>query len=300
MEPGSLSENRSEGVPSRAGPATESPLGETDEFPRKRAQSMMPRAKQALILCCSFVPLLLGGPAAARTAARRGKVWSNAHLKQVLIDFGQDNIGVPTLRTLGQPSTLARVAALQRTARTDDALHYFTAFTMAYFGRSYGRNVRVLTYPVELWSQDNRRYQERYVAHDPVSFDPADGVPDLLVRLYDHNHDRKLLGLLISWGFDGAYAENIMDLQRGLMGEYSLDVLDVLRHSTVMTGGALEALLPIAPGDPELPESKGVIRDIRQALVRAKPPVRRYGRWFLREYARRLRANGSAPNGRRR
>jgi hypothetical protein len=259
---------------------------------RNDSQSMTPTVKQALVLCCSLVPLLLGGPAAARTAARPGEVWSNAQLKRAVLDFGQDDIRAPTLRTLGQPSTLARVAALQRTARTDDALHYFTAFTLAYFGRSYRRNVRVLTYPVELFSKDNSRYQEQFVAHDPVSFDPADGVPDLLVRLYDHNHDRKLLELLFSWGFDGAYAENIFIVQLGLMSDYPLHVLDVLRHSRLMTEQALAAL-------EDMPEGKGVVRDIRKALGHATPVVRRYGHWFLREYARRLRANGSTPKKRR-
>lgn len=246
----------------------------------------MSSSVQALVLCCGFLPVLLGGRAAARPATRSGTVWPATRLKQAIVDFGQENIKETTLRRLGQPSTLARIAALQRTARTDDALHYFTTFTLAYFGSNYRRNLRVLTYPVELFSKDNRKYREQYVAEDPVFFDPAEHVPELLVRLYDHNHDQTLLKLLFSWGFDGAYAENIFIVRLGLMSEYPLNVLDVLRRSPLMTEQALAALN-------DLPESKGVVRDIRKALGHAKPPVRRYGRWFLREYARRLKANGS-------
>jgi hypothetical protein len=249
-----------------------------------KGQKMTSAAMQALVLCCSLIPLLLGGQAAARTEGRPGKAWSEAQLKQVLVAFGQDNTSASTLRKLGQPAVLSRVAALQSTTPTGDALHYFTTFTLAYFGRDYQRNVRTLAYPVQLLTKDNSQYQADYVASDPVSFDPAEDVPDLLVRLYDHNHDPNLLKLLFSFGLDGAYGENLIGLRSGLIGEYPLNVLDAIRHSRAMTGEAIEALVF---GEPE---SKGPDRDIRRALGHAKPAVRRFGRWFLREYARERRA----------
>jgi hypothetical protein len=136
------------------------------------------------------------------------------------------------------------------------------------------------------------------VAQEPVPFDPADDVPELLVRLYDHNHDPTLLSSLFSFALDGARYESLRDLRVGLLGEHPLHVLDFLRHSRGMTEDALHDLLPTERGVSEEPDSKNVIHQVRRSLRQAKPSVRRYGRWFLREYARRLRANDSAPKAR--
>lgn len=267
----------------------------------KEVGNVTPASRQALSIFCSLVLLLLGsqaavtGRTAARPEVRPQKRWSDARLKQTLIDFGQDEIGPSTLRKLGEPAILSRVERLLRVTRTNNALHYYSAFTLAYFGRNYRRNVRVLTYPVELLPRDSDKYHDRYVASSPVLFDPADHAPDLLVRLYARNRDPALLRSLFSFALDGGPAEGLFELRRDLMSDYPLNVLDVLRRSRDLTDEALWTLLAMPPGDSELPESKVVTHKIRQSLRHAKPAVRRYGRWFLREYDRRLRIRVRPP-----
>jgi hypothetical protein len=78
-------------------------------------------------------------------------------------------------------------------------------------------------------------------------------------------------------------------VQQSVIRDYPIDVLDTIRRSRWMTQNLLENLV-LAPGDDPNLESNEVLRRFGQAIPRASPPVRRYGRWFLHEAARRLRA----------
>src|SRR5438445_5858975 len=90
-----------------------------------------------LLLRCALVTASLWGRPSARAEPRREAGQPRARLERAVIDFAQSTTTASAARRLRQPAELARVAALQRTTPTDDALHYYAAFALAYLGRNY-------------------------------------------------------------------------------------------------------------------------------------------------------------------
>src|SRR5579862_77700 len=117
----------------------------------KHPVELKPDLSRSRHICCVLLVLLFGVGVGIQAAPQRPVRWSDAQLQKAVADFGQAEISKSALRKLGEPHTLLRVAKLQRMTHKDEALHYYSAFTLAYFGKDYRRNLRALIYPIQLY-----------------------------------------------------------------------------------------------------------------------------------------------------
>jgi hypothetical protein len=205
---------------------------------------------------------------------------SDAQLKQIVQRFAhEDRAGAArALRKGGLRQVLPRLARLQRRTPKDWDLSFELAFTLAYFGVDYQRNVRRLIALDELWDRQDPRWEQYVGMMHGRAGDMRDGIPPLVGALYRHKHDPALLRTLFGWRLDGFAAEILADERYDLLRSYPLQVLRTIQRNQRMEGQAIESIIYAAgPG-----EWRRTAARVRSSARGADPALRSYARRFLR------------------
>lgn len=242
----------------------------------------MNRPLRHLILCALVLATLLPD---ARASSLAKPPLSHSRLKQLVMEFGMERRNDSVFRRAGLATVLPRLAEFQRSMPPETRLAYFTAFTLAYFRRDYGRNVERLTYCFELWDADVKKWQA-YLDRAGTWEETRLDVPFLIARLYRRHRDPGLVRRIFSWGLDGAAAEGASYERVQLLTDYPLAVLNTVQPSQRMTRMALDSLCNGVGADKN--EYERALANILRSSRRAQPPLR----GFMRQFVRQARARG--------
>jgi hypothetical protein len=237
--------------------------------------------------------ILLSG---AATSAPLQQPLTDSRLKQLVMEFGVGARDVSVFRRVGLGTVLPRLASIQRKLPPETQLSYFTTLTLAYFGHDYARNVRRLTYALELWDSDVNEWQT-YLNRVAPYDDMRDDVPGFIADLYRHNRDPALIRKLFSWHLDGAPAEAADAERVGLLTDYPLPVLYVIRTSRTREERALASLGDGVGADEN--EYRRAVSRIRQASRHTDSHMQAYTHRFLRRLAARYNIAQGAKDLRR-
>jgi hypothetical protein len=200
----------------------------------------------------------------------------DSRLKRIVAEFGIGDRKASVFRNADRAALLARLERMQRQTPRTSALYRYLTFTLAYFGHDYRGNARRLLHPVELWERRDPRY-DAYVHHGfPGEPEPIEDVPELLVRLYERNHDRALLTSVFSMTLDGGPAEGLSAERVQLLTEHPSACLKSLQHSRDLTANAEEDFDLASPEEYAHAEAS-----IKGAARRGDPPLRHFASRLL-------------------
>ena len=143
-------------------------------------------------------------------------------LRSSLREFAAGRKPTPIPKDMKE-ATFVKEAQLLQNKVQETPMAIYCAFALAHRNVNYSSNIKGLVKTVEKRKGVNLFYGNAY-ADDDLS---VGDVADLLKRLYLHRPDSNLLKYLLTWKFDGAPQETLIDIRYELLLKYPRPVMDM-------------------------------------------------------------------------